>query len=279
MLGRAAASGVDRVMLTGMLLADIPVNLGIARKWREKCRFTIGVHPYHATEADKGGEGYYKELIKAIKTVLEEEPHLLGALGELGLDYDHLAAASKDAQIRVFKRQLDMIVSEGWRLPLFLHCRAAFDDFVAILEPYLDRLPLRSGLVHSFVGTTSQMQILVNLGLGVSVNGFSFRDRESLEMVRAVPLDKLQIETDAPWGEIQTSSEISKTYLKNATRLPYAAKKKDKFVMGEMVKERNESCKMESVALIVAGLRGVDVKEVADAAYGNSTKMFWRDAK
>ena len=67
--------------------------------------------------------------------------------------------------------------------------------------------------------------------------------------------------------------------MKNATRLPYAAKKKDKFVMGEMVKERNESCKMESVALIVAGLRGVDVKEVADAAYGNSTKMFWRDAK
>ena len=278
-LDRAAASGVDKVMLTGMLLSDVPINLDIARRRKEQCRVTIGVHPYHATEADEGGDQYYKDLTQVISTTLVEEPGLLAAFGELGLDYDHLAAASKEAQIRVFKRQLDMIVAEGWRLPLFLHCRAAFDDFVDILTPYLNRLPLRSGLVHSFVGTTSQMQVLLNLGLEVSVNGFSFRDNESLEMVRATPLQKLQIETDAPWGEIQATSQVSKVYLKNATKLPCAAKKKDKFVMGEMVKERNESCKMEGVALVVAGLKGVSVEEVADAAYQNSTAMFWRNAK
>jgi TatD DNase family protein len=262
-------------MLTGMLLSDIQTNLEIARRRKEQCKVTIGVHPYHATEADEGGEQYYSKISQAINSTLKEEPELLAAFGELGLDYDHLAAASKEAQINVFKRQLDMVVSEGWRLPLFLHCRAAFDDFVSILTPYLDRLPLKSGLVHSFVGTTSQMQTLIDLGLEVSVNGFSFRDRDSLEMVRAVPLEKLQIETDAPWGEIQATSEVSKAYLKNATKLPYAAKKKDKFVMGEMVKERNESCKMEGVALIVAGLKDISVDEVADAAYENSTKMFW----
>lgn len=266
-------------MLTGMYLADIPVNLGIAKRRKEQCRITIGVHPYHATEADEGGDDYYQSLANAVNTTLKEHPGLLGAFGELGLDYDHLAAASKEAQIRVFKKQLDMIVSSGWKLPLFLHCRAAFQDFVSILTPYLDRLPLRSGLVHSFVGTASQMQTLTALGLQVSVNGFSFRDCESLEMVRATPLDKLQIETDAPWGEIQATSEVSKTYLKHATKLPYASKKKDKFVMGEMVKERNESCKIERVALIVAGLKGVGVEEVADAAYKNSTDMFWRDVR
>lgn len=174
-------------MLTGMLLSDVPVNLDIARRRKEQCRITIGVHPYHAAEADDGGEQYYQDLTQAINTTLREEPDLLAAFGELGLDYDHLAAASKDTQIRVFKRQLDLIISEGWQLPLFLHCRAAYDDFVAILTPYLDRLPLRSGLVHSFVGTTLQMQTLIGLGLEVSVNGFSFRDRESLEMVRAIP--------------------------------------------------------------------------------------------
>ncbi|KAF3043260.1 hypothetical protein E8E12_010082 [Didymella heteroderae] len=278
-LDRAAAMGVDKVMLTGMYSADVPINLEIAKRRKEQCRITIGVHPYHATEADEGGEQYYQNLAKAITTTLKEDPGFLGAFGELGLDYDHLAAASKDAQIRVFRRQLDMIVAEGWKLPLFLHCRAAFEDFVSILTPYLDRLPLRSGLVHSFVGSASQMQTLVSLGLEVSVNSFSFRDRESLEMVRAVPLNKLQIETDAPWGEIQATSEVSKAYLKNATKLPYASKKKDKFAMGEMVKERNESCKMESVALIVAGLKGASVEEVADAAYKNSTDMFWSDAE
>ena len=271
--------GVDKVMLTGMYLSDVPTNLDIARKRKEQCRITIGVHPYHAAEADEGGDQYYQDLTQVINTTLKEEPELLAAFGELGLDYDHLAAASKDAQIRVFKKQLDIIVAEGWQLPLFLHCRAAFEDFVSILTPYLDRLPLKSGLVHSFVGSASQMQALINLGLEVSVNGFSFRDRESLEMVRSIPLEKLQIETDAPWGEIQATSEVSKAYLKNATKLPYVSKKKDKFVMGEMVKERNESCKMEGVALIVAGLRGINVEDVADAAYKNSTEMFWVNAR
>ncbi|KAF1930887.1 Mg-dependent DNase [Didymella exigua CBS 183.55] len=276
-LDRAAAVGIDKVMLTGMYLADVPTNLDIAKRRKEQCKITIGVHPYHAAEADEGGDPYYQDIAQAVTSTLKEEPRLLGAFGELGLDYDHLAAASKEAQIRVFKTQLDMIVAEGWRLPLFLHCRAAFNDFVSILTPYLDRLPLRCGLVHSFVGTASQMQTLIDLGLEVSVNGFSFRARESLEMVRATPLNKLQIETDAPWGEIQATSDISKAYLKNTTKLPYAAKKKDKFVMGEMVKERNESCKMEGIALIVAGLKGVSVEEVADAAYRNSTEMFWNN--
>ncbi|KAF2632037.1 TatD family hydrolase [Macroventuria anomochaeta] len=278
-MDRAVAAGVDKVMLTGMLLSDIPTNLNIARKRKEQCKVTIGVHPYHAAEADERGDQYYQEITQAINTTLKEEPGLLAAFGELGLDYDHLAAASMEAQIRVFKRQLDMIVAEGWRLPLFLHCRAAFDDFVSILTPYLDRLPLRSGLVHSFVGSKSQMQTLIDLGLEVSVNGFSFRDRESLEMVRAIPLEKLQIETDAPWGEIQATSEVSKAYLKNATKLPYGSKKKDKFVMGEMVKERNESCKLEGVALIVAGLKSISVEESAAAAYKNSTNMFWRNSQ
>ncbi|KAG9205969.1 hypothetical protein G6514_006247 [Epicoccum nigrum] len=274
-LERAAAAGVVKVLLTGMYLSDAPINLDIARRRKEQCKITIGVHPYHAADADEGGEQYYQDLAQAIITTLGEEPELLGAIGELGLDYDHLAAASKEVQIRVFKRQLDMIVSNGWDLPLFLHCRAAFDDFIAILTPYLDQLSRKSGLVHSFVGTVAQMQRLINLGLEVSVNGFSFRDRESLEMVRAVPLEKLQIETDAPWGDIQTTSEVAKAYLKNATKLPYAAKKKDKFVLGEMVKERNESCKIEGVALIVAGLRGASVEDVADAAFENSINMFW----
>ncbi|THY81695.1 Mg-dependent DNase [Aureobasidium pullulans] len=142
------------------------------------------------------------------------------------------------------------------------------------MEPYLSKLP-KGGLVHSFVGSKSQMEKLVSMGFHVSVNGFSFKDRESLEMVAAIPLDKLQLETDAPWGIIQPSSEAAKRYLVNAPTLP-ASKKKDKFQMGSMVKERNESCAMSHVAFIVAGLKGVSVEEVAQAAWNNSTGMFWR---
>ncbi|KAH6875122.1 TatD family hydrolase [Alternaria rosae] len=274
-LDRASAAGVEKVMLTGMYASDASFNLDIARKRPEQCKITIGVHPYHAFEADEGGEEYYKNLSDSITTTMEEEPHLLAAFGELGLDYDKLAEAPKDVQIRVFKRQLDMIVSAGWKLPLFLHCRAAFEDFIAILEPYMDHLPLRSGLVHSFVGTTAQMQTLIALGLHVSVNNFAFRDRDSLDMIRHVPLDKLQVETDAPWGDIQASSEVAKAYLKNATKWSWGSRKKDKFSMGDMVKERNESCSVEKVALVVAGIKGVDVEEVAERAWRNSVDMFF----
>jgi TatD DNase family protein len=262
-------------MLTGMYASDASINLDIARKRPKQCKVTIGVHPYHAVEADEGGEEYYQSLSQSITTTIKEEEHLLSAFGELGLDYDKLADAPKDVQIRVFKRQLDMIVSEGWKLPLFLHCRAAFEDFVAILGPYMDRLPIRSGLVHSFVGTTEQMQTIIAMGLQVSVNNFAFRDRDSLNMITQVPLDKLQIETDAPWGDIQPSSEVAKAYLKNTTKWSWGNKKKDKFSMGDMVKERNESCSMEKVALVVAGIKGVGAEEVAESAWRNSVDMFF----
>jgi TatD DNase family protein len=129
-------------------------------------------------------------------------------------------------------------------------------------------------LVHSFVGSTAQMQKLVDMGLEVSVNGFAFKDRESLEMVAAVPLDKLQLETDAPWGVIQANSEVAKRYLGNVPVLPQS-KKKDKWQEGCMVKERNESCGISHVAFVVAGLKGISVEEVAKAAWQNSRRMFW----
>lgn len=274
-LDRASRAGVEKVLLTGMSLPDVPFDLSLASKRREQCRITVGVHPYHAGEAVAGGEAYAEDLASTISKTLREEPDAIGAFGELGLDYDHLDRASKLDQMATFTCQLDMIVFNGWELPLFLHCRAAFDDFITILGMYMDKLPLRAGLVHSFVGTAAQMQQLVSLGLHVSVNGFSFRDRESLEMVRAIPLDKLQIETDAPWGEIQASSEVAKAYVKNATEWLWGAKKRGKWEEGSMVKERNESCTMERVAMVVAGLKGISVEEVAEHAWRNSTDMFF----
>ncbi|THW36179.1 Mg-dependent DNase [Aureobasidium pullulans] len=276
-LDRAQDAGVKRIMLTGMSSADISFDADIARSRPSQCSITVGVHPYHAAEPyanDSDGSEYLSAMAKSINDLQTSDPGMISAFGELGLDYDHLDHASKETQLRCFKDQLDLFVKEKWDLPLFLHCRAAFDDFVAIMEPYLPQLP-EGGLVHSFVGSRSQMEKLVSMGFQVSVNGFSFKDRESLEMVAAIPLHKLQLETDAPWGIIQPSSEVARRYLVNAQTL-LASKKKDKFQMGSMVKERNESCALSHVAFIVAGLKGVGVEEVAQAAWNNSTEMFWR---
>ncbi|RYP74999.1 hypothetical protein DL771_002647 [Monosporascus sp. 5C6A] len=180
-LDRAQEAGVKKVMLTGMSLADMDFNLGIAKSRPEQCFVTIGIHPYHAAEPDaaEGGEnGYFGDLIRSAKDALALEPSPLAAFGELGLDYDRLNHASTEAQLRTFKCQLDIFVENQIDLPLSPHCRAAFDDFVATITPYVPKLP-RRGLVHSFVGTSAEMQALVSLGFDVRINGFSFQDRES----------------------------------------------------------------------------------------------------
>ncbi|KAI8723173.1 hypothetical protein NCS52_00172500 [Fusarium sp. LHS14.1] len=271
-LERAKEAGVSKVMLTGMSLADVSYNEAIAKSRPTQCYITIGVHPYHASELDEGGKTYLNDLEQKVKDALAQDPVHIAAFGELGLDYDREVHGSKDVQKRAFKTQLDLFVENKWDLPLFLHCRAAFDDFVEIMTPYMDKLP-RRGLVHSFVGSTSQMEKLVSMGLDVSVNGFSFKDAESLEMASKIPLGSLQIETDAPWGELKSTSEVVKRYCTNAKALP-ASKKKDKWDSKCMIKERNESCSIERVAFVVAGLKGVSVDEVAAAAWQNSVKMF-----
>ncbi|KAI4846360.1 Mg-dependent DNase [Aureobasidium sp. EXF-8845] len=275
-LSRASSSSVKKVLLTGMSASDISFNADIARSKPHQCNITIGVHPYHASEPyinGSDGAAYFTSMATQIEELRQEG--LMHAYGELGLDYDHLDYSDKETQLRCFKDQLDLYVARRWESPLFLHCRAAFDDFVDVMKGYVDKLP-KGGLVHSFVGTAAQMQKLVSMGLDVSVNGFAFKDRESLEMVAAIPLARLQLETDAPWGIIQASSEVAKRYLVNAPTLP-GSKKKDKWSEEHMVKERNESCGISHVAFIVAGLKGISVEEVAKAAWENSKRMFWSE--
>jgi TatD DNase family protein len=271
-LERAAKAGVEKVMLTGMSLQDVELNSSLVASHPSQCTLTIGIHPYHAAIPESEIESTMNDLARQVSDALAQTPSPISAFGELGLDYDRVNHASKEEQVRVFRAQLDLFVTHEWPLPLFLHCRAAFEDFADIITPYLAKLP-KGGLVHSFVGSTAEMQSFVDLGLDISVNGFSFQDRESVEMVAAIPLERLQIETDAPWGEIKASSNLAKRYCINApSALP--SKKKDKWDVGSLVKERNESCNMHTVAFVVAGLRGCTVEEIANAAWQNSARMF-----
>jgi TatD DNase family protein len=118
------------------------------------------------------------------------------AFGEIGLDYDRLFLSPKEPQLKYFEAQLNLAVEI--QLPLFLHSRAASEDFERLLAPRMARLPKR-GLVHSFTGTLEEMHRMIALGLDVGVNGCSLKTEENLEVVKAIPLERLQIETDGPW--------------------------------------------------------------------------------
>lgn len=231
---------------------------------------TLGVHPYHAGDLyDRTSP--VQNLVDLGRSLLADDSlkSALVAFGEIGLDYFYLNRASKELQQKAFLDQLE--VATGFDLPLFLHVRDSYQDFVSLIKPFLPRLK-RGGIVHSFAGTKDEMLGLVELGFHISVNGISFRTEEQVEMVRAIPLDRLQLETDAPWCFIPTTG-LTKDLSKAASPLP-PSKKADKFERGKMVKGRNESCVMEHIARIVAGIKAISVDEVADAAWRNSQSMF-----
>jgi TatD DNase family protein len=197
------------------------------------------------------------------------------AFGEIGLDYDRLMLCPKDIQLQYFAEQLDIATTAS--LPLFLHSRAAAADFARLLRERLDRLP-RRGVVHSFTGTEAEMWELVEMGFDIGINGCSLKSAENVELVRKVPLERLQLETDGPWCEMR-SSHASAEYLKGGGKEQGEVErwknvKKEKWVEGAMVKGRNEPCMISRVAAAVAGIRGITIQEVSERAWENTVRMF-----
>ncbi|KAG6016817.1 hypothetical protein E4U41_004351 [Claviceps citrina] len=137
-------------------------------------------------------------------------PHRLVAMGEFGLDYDRLNYCNRVIQRHSFEAQLKLAASLHPQLPLFLHSRAAHADFVSLLRAAfgngLERLE-RGAVVHSFTGTLDEMNELMDLGLYIGINGCSFKTADNCDVVRAVRLDRLMIETDGPWCEVRPSHE------------------------------------------------------------------------
>lgn len=254
-----------------MTLKGAHENLRVCKENDGVCYMTLGVHPYHASEIYTE-DGYLDKLRDFGKDLVATDEKYLVAFGEIGLDYDNLHRSDKDSQQRAFREQLEIAVE--FQLPLFLHVRAACEDFISIISPFLERLKT-PGLVHSFAGTKDEMLQLVNLGFHISVNGVSFQTDELLDMVKHIPLDHLQLETDAPWCEIGTKSPAMQYLVNSPALLP--SRKRDKFILGQTVKGRNESCTIERVAMVVAGVKGISLEEVADRAWNNSVKMFKLD--
>jgi TatD DNase family protein len=249
------------MMVTGSDLVESKHAVQLAEEYPGLCYATVGVHPCSAKSFETYPEGA-DALLREIEK-LARESHDAGtatAFGEIGLDYDRLHYCDRETQIKYFAKQLDLAVE--LQMPLFLHSRAAAEDFEAMLKERLEKLPKR-GVVHSFTGTMEEMRRVVELGFDVGINGCSLKTEENLAVVKEVPLERIQIETDGPWCEMRPSHASSK-YLKDAPPLPKAVKK-EKWNAECMVKGRNEPCAITQVAWAVAGIKGIPVEEVAEA--------------
>lgn len=272
MIDRAKENGVVEMMVTGSNLEESRRALEMAKRYAPMLWSTVGVHPCHAADVPRGDkEEEYWQAVEEL-AVKGAKEGLVRAYGEFGLDYDRFHYAGKDDQIRVFKRQLDIASRVG--LPLFLHSRACSEDFNHILGEWIRaNKAWKGGVVHSFTGHLDELKELLDLGLYVGVNGCSLKTAENLEVAKAIPLDRLMLETDGPWCEIRPS-HASHKYIE---KLPYDFVKPEKFKPGAMVRSRCEPCQISNVAQVLAGLHELPVDKVAEIAYDNTVRVFGSD--
>ena len=188
------------------------------------------------------------------------------AIGEIGLDYDREKFCPRDVQMKYFEKQLDL--AKACKLPVIFHNRNTKGDFYSVVKRRRD--DFTTGIVHSFTGSTDEMQQLCALGLYIGINGCGLRTEELLDMVKEIPLDKLVVETDAPWCGIK-NSHPSRKFVASA----FEEVKKEKFVAGKMVKDRNEPAKVVEVVEVIASVKGLDVAQVAAATYTNTLAVLF----
>jgi TatD DNase family protein len=171
----------------------------------------------------------------------------VGAAGECGLDYFRNFSSHED-QERAFRWQLELAVE--CRKPVFLHQRDGHDAFVAILKDYLPRLA--GGVAHCFTGDGRELRDYLELGLSIGITGWICDERRGQhlrELVREIPLDRLLVETDAP-------------YLLPRDLQPKPAHR------------RNEPKFLPHVVKVIAACRGEDFPTVAAATTRNALKFF-----
>jgi TatD DNase family protein len=187
-IAAAVAAGVRHMVVTGSTLASTRAAIELVRTEPTMFRATAGVHPHHAREF------HDTEVAELRALMLAPE---VGAAGECGLDYFRNFSPHAD-QERVFRVQLELAVETG--KPVFLHQRDAHDAFAAILQDYLPRLA--GGVAHCFTGDERELRDYLSMGLSIGVTGWICDERRGQhlrELVRLIPLDRLMLETDAPY--------------------------------------------------------------------------------
>jgi TatD DNase family protein len=191
-VARAKDAGVEMMLNVGTgdpHTDDLRRAVAVAEKY-ENVFASVGVHPHDAKLYDNAAEGHLTELVRSSEKVI--------AWGEIGLDYyyDH---SPRDVQRDVFRRQLRK--ARELDLPIIIHSRDANDETVEILSEECSFEGFRGGIMHCFGGTAEMAEALMPLGFLISFAGnVTFKKADELrEAARAVPLEKLLVETDCPY--------------------------------------------------------------------------------
>lgn len=150
---------------------------------------TAGIHPHNADSAKQ-------EDFEIIERIISENKKIV-AVGECGLDYDRMFS-TKENQIRCLEKHI--VLAEKLDKPLFLHERMATEDFVKRFKKHPDIC--KKSVVHCFTGDKETLDKYLSMGFSIGITGWICDDRRGKELreaVKMIPLDRILIETDAPY--------------------------------------------------------------------------------
>lgn len=234
-LNRAKAAGVSRIFTIGISLATSKSAVAIAEKYAEVSA-VVGIQPNYAAEAGPTD-------LEDIESLLSH-PKVVG-IGETGLDR-YWDFAPLDVQAEFFRAHLRLAFK--YQLPFIIHCRDAEDDVLSVLKEFADHQPFR-GVMHSFCGSPLSAESFLQMGMHLSFSGMlTYKKNEELRgIAKATPLNRLLVETDAP-------------YLVPTPK------------RGQI--KRNEPAFVVHTAQVLADIHGVSLDDMARQTSENVRKLF-----
>lgn len=231
-LAEAAKAGITKMICVGTTLADSKLAVDVTKKHKSVWVAT-GTHPHDAAGflADVNAPKKLKKLAAETKVV---------AVGETGLDY-YRQMSSKQDQQAVLRAHIEIGLELG--RPIIFHVRDAWEDFWQIFDSYKNI----KGVVHSFSTHSDHLEEILRRGLYVGLNGIMTftNSHNQLEAARAVPMDRLVLETDAPF----------------LTPAPFR---------GELCEPKH----ILPIADFLSKLREENIEDLAAATTANATKLF-----
>jgi TatD DNase family protein len=229
---------VRQFIVTGASVQGSRAALSLAHAAPRVLRATVGCHPHHAIDLDAAALSSLNDIAA--------DP-LVAAIGESGLDYHRNFSAPREQRV-AFAAQLELAIRHG--KPLFLHCRDAHADFMAILRERAAVLP--RAVLHCFTGVAPELDECLEFGLYIGITGWICDERRGAHLkllVGRIPRGRLMIETDGP-------------YL-----LPRDLQPKPD-------SRRNEPMYLPHIAAVIAAARGERVEDLAVHTTATAREFF-----
>lgn len=232
---KALEAGVDRMVFPGTEPTDFEPRKQLAAMFPGTVFLGAGVHPTEMSDDPEAD-------LRAVEKELRENLGAYVAVGEIGIDL-YWDTSRREEQLRVFRRQCELAAELD--LPIIIHCREGLDDVLAVLSS-LEKIP--RGVFHSFTGTAEDVSRIreVSPDFFFGINGIvTFKNARIREVLPAIGLEKILLETDSPW----------------LAPVPHRGK-------------QNTSAYIPDIARHIADYLGLPLETVAETTSRNASQLF-----